>query len=243
MAIVFSLGLVVPAGCARSRPPQIPNETVAGRNDEGDPGTARLAWRDYEGDPRSAEYFLGSQRLGTGGAGLDRVLDEVARLPEGTQLLIVGDLRKDELGGFPIYEPPPYADRVAELRRRAAARRVRVEEPTRQPGVVELGWRGYDSYRLHNPDNAVYVFAGRELGRGRRGFEQVIRSIRSLPRDSLVVVQDPNWSNLGGLPFYAPPYGRYDAELVRAVKAAGVGLQEPRTSSWPARWIPPPAVR
>ena len=63
-------------------------------------------------------------------------------------------------------------------------------------------WRNYDGY--HKPDGnaAIFELDGRVMGRGRKGFENVLQELRSLPKGSTLII---SWEIIDTDP-QRPPY-------------------------------------
>jgi hypothetical protein len=88
--------------------------------------THELTWEKYDGtgDPARAVFVLDGRRLGAGAAGLEKLRQEIARLPRGTQVAIVpyyGDPGGDARRVYPF--------NVAEVQRWADAHGVLLVVP------------------------------------------------------------------------------------------------------------------
>jgi hypothetical protein len=96
---------------------------------------------------------------------------------------------------------PRGAERVTVVKKPTT---VQAAWPWDAPYAATITWREFDGYG--DPERAVYVYDGEEVGRGHDGLEEVLRRLRRLPAHSRVLMH-PSYSasQLFGYRRY-PPY-------------------------------------
>jgi hypothetical protein len=51
-----------------------------------------------------------------------------------------------------------------------------------------LTWTNYDAAHSTDPEGAIYVFNGEDIGRGSEGFQSVLKRLGDLPRGSMLLI-------------------------------------------------------
>jgi hypothetical protein len=98
---------------------------------------------------------------------------------------------------------------------------------TKGPRTMNLTWKDYDGNAAPDqlPEDAVYFVDGQSIGKGRKGFEEVVRLVEALPKGSKLVIR-PRYSEImlatpsGPLLMYPYDEEGYDDLCARIQKLA-----------------------
>jgi hypothetical protein len=90
------------------------------------------------------------------------------------------------------------------------------DSPSILPKQTVLTWEGF-SITEGDGEKAIYIVDGRRVGKGKVGFEEVLRQLRELPLGSELRIIDPNEAKNSG-PRSIPPFDQYEDELDDVIK-------------------------
>ena len=178
---------------------------------------AYFTWKDYDpvqDNSEQALYIWQGAEVGRGKEGFMVILAKLSSLPEGSRVLVYPDYDANfgALSGlngphywfpFPrgtadlldavvegqklyiIWSPFDHEGNVCPIHKdkwhyRPAA------DPRKETFSHYLTWQEYEG--TGSPDEAVYVWDGKALGRGKEGFERVLALLGALPQKSRVLI-------------------------------------------------------